>query len=168
MTLLAECNSPPALISTLFSTPFPLCRHVASSRRKFPGNFSCLQPFLPPAPLILIPPQPLMLPNLCRPLHSHHERKLYASLHHRQPRLQKRSGSHETHRRQSQKRPGFRPQAAGLQPHVHQGRQAQEAVSLMQPPQIIFGYHGCDQNVLRMVLDGGQLQPSLLSILRMT
>ena len=31
----------------------------------------------------------------------------------------------------------------------------------MQPPQIIFGYHGCDESVLRMVLDGGQLRPSL-------
>ena len=30
----------------------------------------------------------------------------------------------------------------------------------MQPPQIIFGYHGCDESVLRMVLDGGELLPS--------
>lgn len=31
----------------------------------------------------------------------------------------------------------------------------------MQPPQIIFGYHGCDESVLRMVLDGGDLAPSV-------
>jgi hypothetical protein len=31
----------------------------------------------------------------------------------------------------------------------------------MLPPQIIFGYHGCDQSIARMILDGGQLRPSL-------
>jgi hypothetical protein len=31
----------------------------------------------------------------------------------------------------------------------------------MQPPQIIFGYHGCDESTLRMVLDGGELRPSV-------
>jgi len=28
------------------------------------------------------------------------------------------------------------------------------------PPQIIFGYHGCDESILRMVLEGGVLRPS--------
>jgi hypothetical protein len=28
-------------------------------------------------------------------------------------------------------------------------------------PQIIFGYHGCDESTLRMVLDGGELKPSV-------
>ncbi len=31
----------------------------------------------------------------------------------------------------------------------------------MQPPQIIFGYHGCDESTLRMVLEGGDLKPSV-------
>jgi hypothetical protein len=31
----------------------------------------------------------------------------------------------------------------------------------MFPPQIVFAYHGCDESVARMVLDGGQLKPSL-------
>ncbi len=30
----------------------------------------------------------------------------------------------------------------------------------MLPAQIIFGYHGCDESVLRLVLDGGELKPS--------
>jgi hypothetical protein len=28
-------------------------------------------------------------------------------------------------------------------------------------PQIIFGYHGCDESTLRLVLDGGHLKPSV-------
>ncbi len=31
----------------------------------------------------------------------------------------------------------------------------------MLPPQIIFGYHGCDLAVARMVLEGGTLRPSI-------
>ncbi len=30
----------------------------------------------------------------------------------------------------------------------------------MLPPQIIFGYHGCDESVARMLFDGGHLRPS--------
>jgi hypothetical protein len=30
----------------------------------------------------------------------------------------------------------------------------------MLPPQIIFGYHGCDESVARLILDGGHLKPS--------
>lgn len=30
----------------------------------------------------------------------------------------------------------------------------------MLPPQIIFGYHGCDDSVARMIFDGGHLRPS--------
>jgi hypothetical protein len=30
----------------------------------------------------------------------------------------------------------------------------------MLPPQIVFGYHGCDETVARMILDGGHLRPS--------
>ena len=30
----------------------------------------------------------------------------------------------------------------------------------MLPPQIIFGYHGCDESVARMIFEGGQLKPS--------
>ena len=33
----------------------------------------------------------------------------------------------------------------------------------MLPPQLIFGYHGCDHTTLRMVLDGGELKPSVNS-----
>jgi hypothetical protein len=32
---------------------------------------------------------------------------------------------------------------------------------MLTPPQIIFGYHGCDENVVKMVLDGGILRPSI-------
>ena len=31
----------------------------------------------------------------------------------------------------------------------------------MLTPQIIFGYHGCDLSVARMVLKGGKLKPSI-------
>jgi ribulose-5-phosphate 4-epimerase/fuculose-1-phosphate aldolase len=31
---------------------------------------------------------------------------------------------------------------------------------MLPAPQVIFGYHGCDESVLRMVLDGGMLRPS--------
>jgi len=30
----------------------------------------------------------------------------------------------------------------------------------MLPPQIIFGYHGCDESVARMIFEGGHLKPS--------
>lgn len=30
----------------------------------------------------------------------------------------------------------------------------------MLPPQIIFGYHGCDESVAQMIFDGGYLKPS--------
>jgi hypothetical protein len=32
---------------------------------------------------------------------------------------------------------------------------------MLAAPQVIFGYHGCDESILRMVLDGGMLRPSL-------
>ncbi len=31
----------------------------------------------------------------------------------------------------------------------------------MHAPQIIFGYHGCDASVVRMALDGGDINPSI-------
>lgn len=31
----------------------------------------------------------------------------------------------------------------------------------MLPPQLIFGYHGCDHDILRMVLNGSALNPSI-------
>lgn len=31
----------------------------------------------------------------------------------------------------------------------------------MLPPQLIFGYHGCDESVARMIFEGGHLRPSM-------
>ena len=89
--------------------------------------------------------------NSCPPFHRHLK----------YPRLRERLGSYETHGCQSQKRPCLCHATRSLNRNVHEGWQAEKAVPIVLLPQLIFGYHGCDKGILRLVLDGGELKPSV-------